>query len=435
MYEDGWKVVTNHVNQLTHAERELIDGSSDFAEDHWHLFDARTDMAENRDVGAEHPEIRDRLIARWHEEADRNGVLPLSDGVMDRLAHLFLPWPTGSPRVELRPGERVFEDNTPVLCNGFTITAHLAAPIEPGGAGCWPNRATTTAAGSGTQAEGTLTFACSYVSEYVTRLTVDLPVGASTLRLVGRPDGDGVDMVCDADGEVVGRVRLPHAWPGLWTPNSVGVAARRRRAAPAGVRRLRPAHGVHRSTGPSRRRGRRRCRRSSRSSTRSRRRSATSDARSLMEIIAELVLQGIFELLLEVGSRGLGRARTSVAARPFERSPRRRVRVLRTDRDRAGPLARRHGGLARVGLVVGAGHRADRGGGGARPTGASCGSPAREGRGADVVAGGSLRVVRRCQRHVRGLLRHRRGLSGMIPAFPVVDRRRAHHGGAAEERS
>jgi arylsulfatase A-like enzyme len=81
MYEDGWKVVTNHVNQLTHAERDLIAGSDDFETDHWHLFDTRTDMAENHDVGDEHPEIRDRLVARWHEEAERNGVLPLSDGV------------------------------------------------------------------------------------------------------------------------------------------------------------------------------------------------------------------------------------------------------------------------------------------------------------------------------------------------------------------
>ena len=104
MYEDGWKVVTNHVNQLTHAERELIAGSDDFATDHWHLFDARVDPAENHDVGDQHPEIRDRLVARWYEEAERNGVLPLSDGVMDRVGHLFLPWPTGRVARRAAPG-------------------------------------------------------------------------------------------------------------------------------------------------------------------------------------------------------------------------------------------------------------------------------------------------------------------------------------------
>lgn len=86
-------------------------------------------MAENRDLSAEFPEIRDRLVARWFEEAERNGVLPLSDGVMDRLA-TSSPVADGRARVELRPGERAFEDNTPALCNGFTITAHLGAPLE-----------------------------------------------------------------------------------------------------------------------------------------------------------------------------------------------------------------------------------------------------------------------------------------------------------------
>ena len=111
MYADGWKVVTNHVNQLTHAERDLIDGSSDFAQDHWHLFDTGSDIAENHDLGEQFPQHRDELIARWFAEAERNNVLPLSDGVFDRLAHLLLPWSAGLPSVELRPGERLFEDS------------------------------------------------------------------------------------------------------------------------------------------------------------------------------------------------------------------------------------------------------------------------------------------------------------------------------------
>lgn len=220
MYEDGWKVVTNHVNQLTHAERELIAGSSDFADDHWHLFNTRTDMAENVDLADAHPEIRDRLVARWQEEAERNGVLPLSDGVMDRLAHLFLPWPTGATRVEVRPGERVFEDNTPGLFGGFTITAELGAPLPPASTGVIAEQGDYIGGWVWFADGATLTFACSYVSEYVTKLTVDAPVGAMTLRIIGRPDGDGMALAIDADGVVIGAGRLPHPWPGLWTPNS-----------------------------------------------------------------------------------------------------------------------------------------------------------------------------------------------------------------------
>lgn len=220
MYEDGWKVVTNHVNQLTHAERALIEGSSDFALDHWHLFDTRRDPAENHDIAEQHPEIRDRLVARWHEEAERNGVLPLSDGVMDRLAHLFLPWPTGAVRVELRPGERVFEDNSPVLSNGFTLTAHLGSNLASDAVGVLAEQGDYNGGWVWYAGKGTLTFACSFVSEHLTTMTVPLPVGATELRIVGRRDGDGMDLVGVADGRQVGEARLPHEWPGLWTPNS-----------------------------------------------------------------------------------------------------------------------------------------------------------------------------------------------------------------------
>jgi arylsulfatase A-like enzyme len=220
MYEDGWKVVTNHVNQLTHAERDLIEGSSDFALDHWHLFDTRTDPAENHDIAEQHPEVRDRLVARWYEEAERNEVLPLSDGVMDRIAHLFLPWPTGAIRVELRPGERVFEDNSPVLSSGFTITAELGSSLTSDAIGVLAEQGDYNGGWVWYAGEGSLTFACSFVSEHITTMTVALPTGATELRIVGRPDGNRMGLVLVADGRQVGETRLPHEWPGLWTPNS-----------------------------------------------------------------------------------------------------------------------------------------------------------------------------------------------------------------------
>jgi arylsulfatase A-like enzyme len=220
MYVDGWKVVTNHVNQLTHAERDLIPGSSDFGDDHWHLFDTRNDPAENHDVGDEHPELRDELVARWYAEADRNGVLPLSDGVFDRLAHLFLPWPSGATRVEVRPGERVFEDNTPTLCGGFTITARLGAPVGPGAVGVLAEQGDYNGGWVWHVADGQLRFAVAFVSEYLTELAVALPVGATTLQVAGRPDDDRMTLTAVADGAVLGSTTLPHEWPGLWTPNS-----------------------------------------------------------------------------------------------------------------------------------------------------------------------------------------------------------------------
>jgi len=203
-----------------YAERDLIAGSDDFHRDHWHLFDTRADPAENHDVGDEHPEIRGRLVARWFEEAERNVVLPLSDGVMDRLAHLFLPWPTGASRVELRPGERVFEDNTPTLCNGFTITAHLGAPLEAAALGVLAEQGDYNGGWVWHLTGGQVRFVVSFVSEHVTELAVPLPVGATTLQVLGRPADGGMELAVLADGGVLGSSRLPHEWPGLWTPNS-----------------------------------------------------------------------------------------------------------------------------------------------------------------------------------------------------------------------
>ena len=220
MYEDGWKVVTDHINQLTHAERELIAGSSNFENDHWHLFDTRNDFAENHDVAEQYPEVRDHLVARWYEEAERNEVLPLSDGVMDRIAHLFLPWPTGAARVELRPGERVFEDNVPVLSRGFTISAHLDEPLGADAVGVLAEQGDYNGGWVWFAKEGSLIFACSFVSEYVTRMSAVLPVGASELQIVGRRSDGGVDLALVADGGRVADARLEHPWPGLWTPNS-----------------------------------------------------------------------------------------------------------------------------------------------------------------------------------------------------------------------
>ncbi len=222
MYENGWKVVTNHVNQLTHAERELLAGSSDFEQDRWALFDVHNDIAENHDLGDERPDLRDRLVARWYEEAERNGVLPLSDGVLDRIAHLLLPWPSGNRRVKVRPGERVFEDNVPGLAQGFTITAHLGSPLAPSDRGVIAEQGDYNGGWVWhlDAASGELVFVCSYVSEHITRLAVDAPIGAQAICLIGERDGDTMAMRCDADGAPVGAGVLPHPWPGLWTPNS-----------------------------------------------------------------------------------------------------------------------------------------------------------------------------------------------------------------------
>src|SRR3546814_4918775 len=48
-----WKATTNHVSEGVVDEEELMEGSRDFAEDRWALFDLTTDRSEERREGKE----------------------------------------------------------------------------------------------------------------------------------------------------------------------------------------------------------------------------------------------------------------------------------------------------------------------------------------------------------------------------------------------
>jgi hypothetical protein len=124
--------------------------------------------------------------------------------------------------VEVRPGERVFEDNVPAMSRGFTITAHLAAPLTGDDHGVLAEQGDHNGGWVWylDPALGQLVFVCSYVSEHLTRLVVPAPAGARMLRLTGQPDGESVKLLMATDQAELGDGRLPHAWPGLWTPNS-----------------------------------------------------------------------------------------------------------------------------------------------------------------------------------------------------------------------
>src|SRR5262249_24583359 len=121
MYADGWKAVTNHVNQLTAAERDSIDGSHDFATDEWALYDTRVDPAEEHDLAAAEPERLAALVDAWFETAERNDVFPLDDGAANRIKHLYVPWAAWRPRHRLRAGAKVHEVAGPNLAGGFRM--------------------------------------------------------------------------------------------------------------------------------------------------------------------------------------------------------------------------------------------------------------------------------------------------------------------------
>jgi arylsulfatase len=126
IYHEGWKATTNHIATGVLDEEELAVGSRSFDEDRWELFDLSVDFSEAMDRAGDEPERLGRLTALWTAEAERNLVLPVSDGLADRFGG-FIPatWPAGPSRVYLPGGGPVADESLPLLWGGFRMTADV----------------------------------------------------------------------------------------------------------------------------------------------------------------------------------------------------------------------------------------------------------------------------------------------------------------------
>ncbi len=134
IYHQGWKATTNHISTGVLDEEELAIGSRNFDEDRWELFNLSDDFSEAIDRADDQPERARELSELWSAEAERNSVLPISDGLVDRLAG-FIPaaWPAGSSRTFLPGGGPIADESVPLLFGGFRMTADVdAGPDDDG---------------------------------------------------------------------------------------------------------------------------------------------------------------------------------------------------------------------------------------------------------------------------------------------------------------
>ena len=232
MYHQGWKATTNHVGPQLTVEREAVEGSGDFDEDHWALFDLSRDFAEAHDVGAEHPERLRALTELWWSEAGRNNVLPLLDSFLGRATALE-PNPWGPRwRAVLRPGGGpVSEDALPPLAGGFRLLAEVEVAANANGVICalgdWSN-------GWGCYLlDGRPVIAFNILGELF-RFAAAAPLAAGRHAILAEYawTRDGRSMTLAVDGRVAAEGPLKPRLPLRWQIGGAGLLVGRDRGFP-----------------------------------------------------------------------------------------------------------------------------------------------------------------------------------------------------------
>jgi arylsulfatase len=221
IYHDGWKAVTDHVNQQHRGERELTAGSSDFDRDQWSLYDLRADFSEVHDLATAEPERLRALVDAWWVEAGRNGVLPLDDGIVDRFVHIDFRWLHGRPRYELLPGTALHEEAGPALFGtDFALTASFASPLGSTDEGLICEQGDWTNGWAWFVAGGAVTWVLNFVGASTHRVRAALPQGVDALgfSLRRRAEGGAVGSMY-AGQELLIETEIPVDMPFRWNPN------------------------------------------------------------------------------------------------------------------------------------------------------------------------------------------------------------------------
>lgn len=219
IYVDGWKAVTNHVNQLTAAERDAVIGSASFATDEWMLFDTVTDFTESHDLASQHPEKLAELVARWHEEAECNQVLPIDDGRDNRVAQMHLPWLHFQGTYDLRPGDKLHESHAPMLMGGFRMAASFDDALGADASGVLCEQGDWMAGWAWFLRDGEITWILAWNGEEH-RLNSSMPIGTTTAVVDAVPRRPtGFDLRMHLDDALVAETVLPIEFPPAIAPD------------------------------------------------------------------------------------------------------------------------------------------------------------------------------------------------------------------------
>jgi arylsulfatase len=134
IYHDGWKAVT--FKPLGQMYDDGLDPDAPFEDDVWELYRVADDLSECNDLAAQHPDVLEKLVALWWEEAERFNVLPLDNNPVRALISPRRPF-ADFPHYVFWPGEFIVPETVTVNVRNrsHVITADVevaesASPLE-----------------------------------------------------------------------------------------------------------------------------------------------------------------------------------------------------------------------------------------------------------------------------------------------------------------
>jgi arylsulfatase A-like enzyme len=188
LYHDGWIAVCRH-GRLPWVTQ----GSYDFADDKWELYNIADDFSEANDLAAKNPDKLRELQDMFWAEAAKYNVLPLDDRFVERADPSLRPSLIAGQThfTYFKGAERIPESSSPNIKNkSHVITAYVDRP----GDGVLVAAGGTVGGYALFVKDGKLTYEYNWFGQARYRVTSPepLPSGKSTVRIEFKYDGGGL---------------------------------------------------------------------------------------------------------------------------------------------------------------------------------------------------------------------------------------------------
>jgi arylsulfatase len=200
IWAGGWKAVTRHV------------AGTPYDDDEWELYHVEVDRSECHDLAVEQPERVEQLVARWWEEAERHGVLPLDDRTVELFGARF---GDGTPH----PTDRHYTYRPPLTRLPTQVNAQLggrswdldAVIDRPAGAGGVLYATGNENAGISlfVQGDRLVLDYNAFGDHHAVESQAEVPDGRSVVGVRFRRTGRGGTATLVVDGEECGGLELP----------------------------------------------------------------------------------------------------------------------------------------------------------------------------------------------------------------------------------